>query len=144
MIAGMIQLSVQTAAAAFCSALGVIAIATHQPLPPGECAARPPQEHVDRRIAGTGRTHISPIDEAPTEAVIDSVVVKKVYDLTPREIEMDNPEFRLLEDELRFLEQIYNRDISTEDLVTVVRFSQILEKPQGIAESYGTSPGQLN
>jgi hypothetical protein len=76
--------------------------------------------------------------------VIDSVVVKKVYDLTPREIEMDNPEFRLLEDELRFLEQIYNRDISTEDPVTVVRFSQIVEKPSGIAESYGTSPGQLN
>ena len=57
---------------------------------------------------------------------------------------MDNPEFRLLEDELRFLEQIYNRDISTEDLVTVVRFSAIIEKPSGIADSYGTTPGQLN
>lgn len=77
------------------------------------------------------------------DAVIDSVVVKKVYDLTPREIEMDNPEFRLLEDELRFLEQIYNRDISTEDLVTVVRFSQIVEKPVGLGEAFGV-PGQLN
>ena len=77
------------------------------------------------------------------DAVIDSVVVKKVYDLTPREIEMDNPEFRLLEDELRFLEQIYNRDISTEDLVTVVRFSQIVEKPVGLGEAFG-APGQLN
>lgn len=77
------------------------------------------------------------------EAVIDSVTVKKVYDLTPREIEMDNPEFRLLEDELRFLEQIYNRDISTEDLVTVVRFSQIVEKPTGLGEAFGVS-SQLN
>jgi hypothetical protein len=79
------------------------------------------------------------------EAVIDSVVVKKVYDLTPREIEMDNPEFRRLEDELRFLEQIYNRDISTEDLVTVLRFSQLVERPQGIAETFGgTGPAQFN
>lgn len=76
-------------------------------------------------------------------AVIDSVVVKKVYDLTPREIEMDNPEFRRLEDELPFLEQIYNRDISTEDLVTVVRFSQIVEHRGGL-ESGFPAPGQLN
>lgn len=77
------------------------------------------------------------------EAVIDSVAVKKVYDLTPREIEMDNPEFRRLEDELPFLEQIYNREISTEDLVTVVRFSAIVERPSGIGEPFGGSP-QLN
>lgn len=87
------------------------------------------------------------MENAPREkifdAVIDSVVVKKVYDLTPREIEMDNPEFRRLEDELPFLEQIYNREISTEDLVTVVRFSQIVERPAGLPESFG-SPGQLN
>jgi hypothetical protein len=73
------------------------------------------------------------------EAVIDSVVVKRVYDLTPREIEMDNPEFRLLEDELRFLEQIYNRDISTEDLVTVLRFSQITERPGDLPPAFGVN-----
>lgn len=73
------------------------------------------------------------------QAVIDSVVVKKVYDLTPREIEMDNPEFRLLEDELRFLEQIYNRDISTEDLVTVLRFSQIVERPGDLSSGFGVN-----
>lgn len=79
------------------------------------------------------------------DAVIDSVTVKKVYDLTPREIEMDNPELRRLEEELRFLEQIYNRDISTEDLVTVVRFSPIVEKHSGLGgEPFGTAPGQLN
>lgn len=77
------------------------------------------------------------------DAVIDSVTVKKVYDLTPREIEMDNPELRRLEEELRFLEQIYNRDISTEDLVTVVRFSQIVERPHSIGEAFG-GPGNLN
>lgn len=82
-------------------------------------------------------------ENAPREkifqAVIDSVVVKKVYDLTPREIEMDNPEFRLLEDELRFLERIYNRDISTEDLVTVLRFSQIIERPGDLPPAFGVN-----
>lgn len=77
------------------------------------------------------------------EAVVDSVDVKKVFDLTAREIEMDNPEFRLLEDEIRFLAQIYNRDISTEDLVTVVRFSEIRSRQPGIVESFG-GPGMQN
>src|ERR1044072_822048 len=40
-------------------------------------------------------------------AVIDDVEVKKVGDLSPRDIEHDNPEFRRLEDEVKFLEQIY-------------------------------------
>ena len=42
-------------------------------------------------------------------AVIDDVEVKKVADLSPRDIEHDNPEFRRLEDEVKFLEQIYGR-----------------------------------
>ena len=75
--------------------------------------------------------------------MIDSIDVKKVFDLSAREIEMDNPEFRLLEDEIRFLEQIYNRDISTEDLVTVVRFSEIRARQAGIVESFG-GPGTQN
>lgn len=64
-------------------------------------------------------------------AVIDDVEVKRVAELSPRDIEHDNPEFRRLEDTLNFLEQIYGRSISREDLVTVIRFSQIVERPQG-------------
>jgi hypothetical protein len=62
-------------------------------------------------------------------ACIDDVEVKKVDELSPRDIEHDNPEFRRLEDEVKFLEQIYGRTIGPDDIVTVIRFSQIVEPP---------------
>src|SRR5918998_5505526 len=60
-------------------------------------------------------------------AVIDDVDVKRVKELSPRDIEHDNPEFRRVEQTISFLEQIYGRDVTMEDTVTVVRFSQIVE-----------------
>ncbi|MGH2916260.1 MAG: ASCH domain-containing protein, partial [Solirubrobacteraceae bacterium] len=63
------------------------------------------------------------------QAVIDQVEVKLVRDLSPREIEHDNPEFRRVDEMIHFLEQIYGRKVSMEDTVTVVRFSQIIEQP---------------
>ena len=68
------------------------------------------------------------------EAVIDQVEVKRVRDLSPRDIEHDNPEFRRHEELIHFLEQIYGRKVSLEDTVTVVRFSQILENPPELRE----------
>ena len=68
------------------------------------------------------------------EAVIDAVEVKRVRDLSPRDIEHDNPEFRRLDEEVHFLEQIYGRSISNDDAVTVVRFSQVFERRPEIAE----------
>jgi hypothetical protein len=65
------------------------------------------------------------------EAVIDQVEVKRVRELSPRDIEHDNPEFRRTEEMLNFLEQIYGRPVDLDDIVTVVRFSQILEPNQG-------------
>ncbi len=65
------------------------------------------------------------------EAVIDGVEVKPVKELSPRDIEHDNPEFRRLEETVHFLEQIYGRKVSGDDLVTVIRFSQIVERPVG-------------
>ena len=62
-------------------------------------------------------------------AVIDEVEVKRVKELSPRDIEHDNPEFRRLEDTVQFLEKIYSRPIAMEDAVTVIRFSQIVERP---------------
>ncbi|MEA2142815.1 MAG: hypothetical protein QOI64_1245, partial [Solirubrobacteraceae bacterium] len=67
-------------------------------------------------------------------AVIDSVEVKRVKELSPRDIEHDNPEFRRTEEMVNFLEQIYNRDVTLEDTVTVVRFSQIIENPPSMTE----------
>jgi hypothetical protein len=63
------------------------------------------------------------------EAVIDKVEVKSLGELSPREIEHDNPEIRRTDEMARFLSQLYNREVSEEDVVTVIRFSQILNGP---------------
>jgi hypothetical protein len=62
-------------------------------------------------------------------AVVDDVEVKKVAELSPRDIEHDNPEFRRREETVDFLEKLYTRPIGDEDTVTVIRFSQIVERP---------------
>ena len=62
-------------------------------------------------------------------AVIDEVDVKRLKDLSPRDIEHDNPEFRRLDETVNFLEQIYGRKIDEDDIVTVIRFSQVVEPP---------------
>jgi hypothetical protein len=69
------------------------------------------------------------------DAVIDQVEVTRVRDLSPRDIEHDNPEFRRHEDLVNFLEQIYGRTVTLDDVVTVVRFSQIVDKPAGMTEA---------
>jgi hypothetical protein len=59
------------------------------------------------------------------DAVIDKVEVKTLVELSPREIEHDNPEMRRPEDMATFLSQLYNREVTQDDTVTVIRFSQI-------------------
>ena len=78
------------------------------------------------------------------DAVIDSVEVKDVKDLSPRDIEHDNPEFRRLDEMVHFLEQIYGRKIEMEDKVTVVRFSKISDRPSEISERMRPSAPQQN
>ena len=68
------------------------------------------------------------------DAVIDSVEVKKMRDLSPRDIEHDNPESRRVEELMSFLQQIYDRPVDLDDVVTVVRFSQILEPKSPIRD----------
>ena len=68
------------------------------------------------------------------KAVIDQVEVKRFRELSPRDIEHDNPEFRRHEEMKHFLEQIYGREVADEDVVTVVRFSQIIENPPEFTE----------
>jgi len=62
------------------------------------------------------------------EAVIDDVEVKRIKDLSPHEIQHDNPECRRVEDLMSFLVQIYDKPVTEDDTVTVVRFSQIIER----------------
>ena len=68
------------------------------------------------------------------DAVIDQVEVKRVKELSPRDIEHDNPEFRRTEEMIHFLEQIYGRKVELDDTVTVVRFSQIVESPSELSD----------
>jgi hypothetical protein len=63
------------------------------------------------------------------DAVIDKVEVKTLGELSPREIEHDNPELRRVDELAKFLSQIYNRDVVEDDEVTLIRFSQILSGP---------------
>ena len=77
-------------------------------------------------------------------AVIDDIEVKRVRDLSPRDIEHDNPEFRRIEEMVHFLEQIYGRKVGLDDEVTVVRFSQIIENPPGISDRLKGVAGTQN
>jgi hypothetical protein len=63
------------------------------------------------------------------EAVIDKVEVKTLGELSPREIEHDNPEIRRTDEMATFLGQLYNRVVADDDVVTVIRFSQIMNGP---------------
>jgi len=63
------------------------------------------------------------------DAVIDKVEVKRLDELSPREIEHDNPEIRRTDEMATFLSQLYNREVGADDLVTVIRFSQIMSGP---------------
>jgi len=78
-------------------------------------------------------------------AVIDDVEVKPAKDLSPRDIEHDNPEFRRLDETLNFLKQIYGREIEPNDIVTVIRFSQVVEDvrhgPGRTGNGHGTLRG---
>jgi hypothetical protein len=61
------------------------------------------------------------------DAVVDKVEVKRLGDLSPREIEHDNPEIRRTDEFARFLGQLYNREVGEDDIVTLIRFSQIAD-----------------
>ena len=71
-------------------------------------------------------------------AVIDDVEVKRIKELSPRDIEHDNPEFRRVEETIAFLQQIYRREVTLEDICTIVRYSQIIEPPAGQMGNGGT------
>ena len=60
-------------------------------------------------------------------AIIDAVSVKPLAEVTPRELDRENPEMRTHEDLIQFLSRIYDRPIGMDDPVTVVHFSPVTE-----------------
>lgn len=61
-------------------------------------------------------------------AILDTVEVKLVADLTPRDISKENPEFRTKEDVLQILQRIYGAEVTLEDAVTIIYFSPVSEE----------------
>lgn len=60
-------------------------------------------------------------------AILDSVVVKRAGELSPRELERESPEMRTVEDLLVHLERLYGRPVTELDTVTVIQFSRVQE-----------------
>ena len=60
-------------------------------------------------------------------AIIDSVTVKPLGELTPRELDRENPEMRTHEELAKFLSMIYDRPVVSEMDVTVIHFSPVTE-----------------
>jgi len=60
-------------------------------------------------------------------AILDRVEVKVVHELSPRDIERENPEFRAHDDVIEMLSRIYGDFITPEHRVTVIYFSRIDE-----------------
>jgi len=58
-------------------------------------------------------------------AILDNVEFKTLREVSPREIERDNPELRRHEDLIDFLTKIYGRKVSMDDMVTVIHFSRV-------------------
>jgi hypothetical protein len=60
-------------------------------------------------------------------AILDKVEVKPLAELSPRDIQRENPEFRTIEDAIKLLRQIYGEEITPEQVATVIYFSPIDE-----------------
>jgi hypothetical protein len=60
-------------------------------------------------------------------AMIDQVTVKKIRDLSPEDLQGENPEMKSSQDAVDFLNVIYKSDITLDSVVTVVHFSEIVE-----------------
>ncbi|MFN3728827.1 MAG: ASCH domain-containing protein [Fimbriimonadaceae bacterium] len=60
-------------------------------------------------------------------AILDRVEVKPIQDLSPRDIERENPELRSVEDVITVLERIYGDVITPLHAVTVIHFSRVDE-----------------
>lgn len=68
-------------------------------------------------------------------AIIDRIEVKRLAEVTPREIERDHPQLRRHEELIEFLSKIYQRPITLDDEVSVIHFSRVEESNgRGVAE----------
>jgi len=60
-------------------------------------------------------------------AIVDKVDVKPISELSPRDIERENPELRNSDEVIALLSRIYGEFITPAHLVTVIHFSRVDE-----------------
>ncbi len=60
-------------------------------------------------------------------AMLDRVEVKTIAELSPRDIERENPEFRTQDDIIEMLSRLYGDLITPTHRVTVIHFSRVDE-----------------
>jgi hypothetical protein len=60
-------------------------------------------------------------------AILDRVEVKPIAELSPRDIERENPEFRTHDDIIAMLTRIYGEFLTPAHVVTVIYFSRVDE-----------------
>ena len=60
-------------------------------------------------------------------AMLDRVEVKSIAELSPRDIEKENPEFRTQDDIIEMLSRLYGELITPQHRVTVIHFSRVDE-----------------
>lgn len=60
-------------------------------------------------------------------AVIDRVAVKPISALTPEDLRGESPDMKSPQDAMEFLKSIYGRDISPDELVSVIHFSEVAD-----------------
>jgi len=60
-------------------------------------------------------------------AIVDKVEVKPIGELSPRDIEKENPEMRSQDEVIALLTRIYGEFITPAHLVTIVHFSRVDE-----------------
>ncbi|MBS1723567.1 MAG: RNA-binding protein [Armatimonadetes bacterium] len=60
-------------------------------------------------------------------AILDRVEVKPISELSPRDIERENPEMRSHDDVIGILTRIYGEFVTPAHLVTVIYFSRVDE-----------------
>ncbi len=63
-------------------------------------------------------------------AVIDRVETKPLREVSPREIERDNPALREHADLIEFLSKIYGQKVAADDVVTVIHFSRVTDSKE--------------
>jgi len=60
-------------------------------------------------------------------AILDKVEVKPLSELSPRDIQRENPEFRTTDEVINILRKIYGEDLDSSTIITIIYFSPIDE-----------------